>query len=102
MILAGHLASPQDVQRFHTEAEAAATLDHPHIVPIYEVDISSGVPRVSEGKQAQTQMGSGAASGLHSTRRSTHWLATLEADTETPCVRLEASALAEGYGRYGP
>ena len=37
MILSGQLASENDVQRFRTEAEAAANLKHPNIVTIHEI-----------------------------------------------------------------
>jgi WD40 repeat protein len=49
MILAGQLANEQEVRRFYTEAEAAANLDHPGIVPIFEIGEHEGQHYFSMG-----------------------------------------------------
>ncbi len=42
MILSGQLAAEQDVARFYAEAESAAQLEHPGIVPVFEVGQHDG------------------------------------------------------------
>jgi len=44
MILPSHLSSPDSVARFRAEAEAAASLDHECILPIYAVGEHAGAP----------------------------------------------------------
>jgi hypothetical protein len=42
LIVSGQLARRCDIERFHAEAQAAAGLEHPSIVPIYEVGQHAG------------------------------------------------------------
>src|SRR4051812_31660405 len=44
MILAGNLASRQALQRFVAEAQLVASLRHPNVVQVYEIDLDQGRP----------------------------------------------------------
>lgn len=49
MIKSGEFAGKEEIKRFHAEAEAAALLDHPGIVPIHEIGKHEGNPFFSMG-----------------------------------------------------
>jgi hypothetical protein len=81
MILARQLASAADVQRFRTEAENAAILDHPNIVPIYEVGEREGQPYFSmklvEGGSLAPVVGRGTVGSKEAARKAAELLATV-------------------------
>ncbi len=60
MILSGQMATGEERQRFLREAELAANLDHPNIVPIFEVSEFQGCPffsmKLVEGESLADQI----------------------------------------------
>ena len=88
MILAGHLASAAELRRFHSEAEAGAHLDHPHLVPIFEVGEHQGQPFFSmkfmEGGSLAQAVANGKWSvrGKEGQRRAAQLLATVARTVE--------------------
>ena len=66
MILRGDFASTADRQRFQAEADAAAQLDHPNIVPIYEIGEHEGQAffcmRLIEGQTLSQRLAQGPVS----------------------------------------
>lgn len=62
MILSGEFASEEDIHRFYAEAKAAACLQHPGIVAVYDVNESQGRHYIAmeliQGESLQARIGS--------------------------------------------
>ncbi len=69
MIRSGELATEEEVRRFYAEAEAAAKLDHPGIVPIFEVGQCEGQHFYSMGYVEGTSLAEAVRAGPLPERR---------------------------------
>jgi serine/threonine-protein kinase len=71
-LLRGVGSSPQDLERFRVETQAASHLAHPHIVPVFQVGEIDGQPYFTmqyvEGWTLARKLGEGPMPGLESAR----------------------------------
>ena len=79
MIIAGQLADESAIRRFRQEAEAAASLDHPHIVPIYEVGEHAGQQYFSMGLVEGSSLAARVAAGPMPAREAAELVRTVAA-----------------------
>ncbi len=77
MILRGALASAADMARFRAEAEIVARLEHPQIVPLYEVGEFNGQPYFSMKFVAGTTLAKRLAEGPLPAREAAEILAPI-------------------------
>jgi serine/threonine-protein kinase len=77
MILAGQLATQADHDRFHSEAQAAALLDHPSIVPVFEVGEHEGQHYFSMGYVDGQSLAARLADGPLPSREAAELVATV-------------------------
>jgi serine/threonine-protein kinase len=77
MILRGAMPTPADLARFRSEAESAARLDHPAIVPIYEVGQHEGQPFFTMKYVAGTTLARRLADGPMNPREAAELLAPI-------------------------
>lgn len=77
MVLRGPLASDSDLARFRTEAQAAAGLAHPNIVPVFQVGESDGQAFFSMKYIAGRTLSEVVAEGPLPPRRAAEYLAKI-------------------------
>ena len=77
MLLRREFASPEDLARFQAESTSAARLDHPHIVPVYEVGECQGQPYFSMKYVEGTTLADRLAAGPLSSREAAQLMAPI-------------------------